>query len=388
MLLLDATHTSHTRAQTGIQRVCRSLFAELARDSPVQPVCFDPHQHAWRSLTAGELGSLGDKRGRDKSRGAKWTLTQQIAGRARRWTGLKSPTPNGNALICPELFSSRVAARLPELFARVGGPRVALFHDAIALKFPELTPSATVARMPMYLRELLLFDGIAAVSEDSAQSLRDFWLWLGVTDSPPVIALPLGVDPVPAIPAVAAGARPRVLCVSTIEGRKNHFALLEAAESLWSEGVSFELELIGMPRTDTGAHVLGRIRQLQAAGRTLVYHGTVTEDRLHEAYARSTFTIYPSLYEGFGLPVLESLQHGRPCLSSDRGALGETAKGGGVHLLSSLDGASLTAALRHFLRSPPELAVLARQAKERKFLSWSDYVRDLQLWMKTLPRRT
>ncbi|MDP2137334.1 MAG: glycosyltransferase [Candidatus Didemnitutus sp.] len=387
MTLFDATHTSHTRAQTGIQRVCRSLFAELARVSPVLPVCFDPHQHAWRALTAGELATLGDRKGSGKSRGAKWSLTQKIAGRARRLAGRKTPTPTGQALICPELFSGKVAARLPELFAQVGGPRVALFHDAIALKFPELTPPATVARMPGYLRELLRFDGIAAVSEDSAQSLRDFWQWLGVTDTPPVIALPLGVDPVPTIPAVTTHARPRVLCVSTIEGRKNHTALLEAADSLWSEGVAFELELIGMPRADTGAHVLQHIRQLQAAGRALVYHGTVTEDLLHEAYARSTLTIYPSLYEGFGLPVLESLQHGRPCLCSDRGALSETAKGGGVHLLPSLDNRALAASLRHFLQSPTELAALARQASERKFRSWNDYVRDLQFWMKTLPRR-
>src|SRR5690606_28894027 len=123
----------------------------------------------------------------------------------------------------------------------VRGPRVAIFHDAIGLKLPELTPPGTVARLPGYLRELLQFDGIAAVSEDSAASLRDYWRWLGIDHPPPVHAIPNGVDPVPPAPAEAnGGAMPRVLCVGTIEGRKNHLSLLEACEALWTEGFQFE----------------------------------------------------------------------------------------------------------------------------------------------------
>ena len=44
------------------------------------------------------------------------------------------------------IFSPAVAGALPALFARVGGPRVAIFHDAIALQLPDLTPPKSVAR--------------------------------------------------------------------------------------------------------------------------------------------------------------------------------------------------------------------------------------------------
>lgn len=386
MLLLDLTHTSHTRAQTGIQRVCRALAAELARAGETQAICFDPHQQGWRALNAAERATVADRRGSASSRGAKWTLAQKLLGRARRLTAGRTRAPAGDALICPELFSGKVAAHLPELFAQVRGPRVALFHDAIGLKFPELTPPATVARLPAYLRELAGFDGVAAVSEDSAATLRAWWSWAEWKNPPPVLALPLGLEPVPPAAPAPAGV-PRVLCVSTLEARKNHLALLDAAETLWRAGVAFELELIGMPRADTGAAALEKIRRLRADGRALVYHGAVTEENLHAAYARCAFTVYPSLYEGFGLPIFESLQHGRPCVCSSGGALGEAARGGGVVVLPSAGAAPLAATMRRLLAEPRELAALAAEARARKFRSWSDYAAELRGWMRELPRR-
>ena len=95
-------------------------------------------------------------------------------------------------MIVPEIFSPAVAASLPSLLNITQGPRVALFHDAIALKFPELSPVKTVARFPNYLRELLMFDGVAANSEDSRQSLVDYWSWGGVGPPPPGLAPPPG----------------------------------------------------------------------------------------------------------------------------------------------------------------------------------------------------
>lgn len=383
-LLFDATHTSHTRAQTGIQRVVRSLARELAQLGRMEPVCFDPHQHAWRALDTDERTLLAHSTGASGSRGAKWSLRHQVIGRVRRLAGRTAAVPRGHGLVCPELFSARAAAEFPALFAAVRGPRVAIFHDAIGLKFPELTPPATVARLPAYLRELALFDGVAAVSEDSAASLREFWAWSELPHPPPVVAIPLGLDPQPARPLPDPATTPRVLCVSTIEGRKNHLALLEAAEGLWRQGVKFELELIGLPRADTGDLALAKLKGLQAQGYPLVYHGTVSDAKLHEAYARSAFTIYPSLYEGFGLPVLESLQHGRPCICGRGGALAEAARGGGVLTMETPTAAHLGRAMRRLLEHPAERSALAAAARARPFRSWRDYATDLRTWMDGL----
>jgi glycosyltransferase involved in cell wall biosynthesis len=391
-VLFDASHTSHTSAQTGIQRVCRTFFAELSAGGGAAPICYDPHLIGWRALRSDELAVLRDQTGgAGKSRGAKWTLPQKLAGAGQRWLGRRPVLPAASGLICPELFSAKVGSRLPELLATVPGPRVAIFYDAIPLKFPELTPAGTVARFPAYLRELLVFDGVAAISEDSAASLRDYWRWLGVANPPPVHAIPLAIDrthtdaaaPVPAVP----GTTPRLLCVCTIEGRKNHLALLEACETLWGEGLRFELQLIGMARADTAGPALAKIRALQQAGRPLHFNGSVPEAELHAAYRRCSFTVYPSLIEGFGMPVLESLQHGKPCVCSGRGALGESAHGGGCVPLASVDATSLAGTLRRLLQHPDELAALEATARTRHLKTWPEYTTEFIAWMQNLPRR-
>lgn len=392
MLLFDATHTSHTFAQTGIQRVTRSLFNELARQQPVTGICHDPYQKVWRTLTPGEMVHLQPSQPGAGSRKSQWTFRQRFFGRWRRRLGLRAALPSASSFICPEFFSAKVGSCLPEIFNQVSGPRAAIFYDAIPLQYPELTPSGTVARYPAYLRELLCFDGVAAISENSAQILRDYWGWLGVTDQPPVIAIPLAITRHLSRDESAAAEPPtkypRILCVCTIEGRKNHVALLDACAELWAQGEKFELELIGLAQPDTGKAALARIAKLQQVGRPLFYAGSVPDPALRRAYRRCAFTVYPSLIEGFGLPVLESLDQGKPCICSSRGALGESALGGGCLALDTVNATTLTSAIRQLLHHPQQLAALSADAQARTFKSWADYARELTAWMQTLPRRS
>jgi glycosyltransferase involved in cell wall biosynthesis len=388
-LLLDLSHSSHTRARTGVQRVTRSLQRTLGENAI--PITHDPNQKLWRTLEDWEQANLLDNSNATK-RGARWPLTAKLRGHTRRLLGRQRVSlPNNSGLLVPEVFSAATARVLPELFAQTKGPRVAVFHDAIALKLPELTPTKTVARFPAYLAELLAFDGIAAVSEDSRQSLLDYWQWLGAKTPPPVQTISLGVD-VPQIRSTHQPMRspedvPAVLSVGSIEGRKNHLALLDACERLWADGAKFSLHLIGLAQTETGRVALARIRELQAAGRSLRYDGPVDDDALTAAYSACTFTVYPSLAEGFGLPVIESLAHGKPCICSSRGALGESARGGGCVALDRVDANALAAAIGELLNAPCRIAALASDAQQRRFKDWSTYASELTSWASDLPRR-
>jgi glycosyltransferase involved in cell wall biosynthesis len=243
------------------------------------------------------------------------------------------------------------------------------------------------------------FDGIAAISADSRDTLLDFWDWLGLRDTPPVEAIPLGIDlpsTAPAggnlpdyIPSGAAAAAPvsTVLCVCTLEGRKNHLVLLDACERLWTRGVRFELRLIGMTQAETGRTALARVRTLQAAGRSLRYDGAVGDADVTAAYRDCQFTVYPSLLEGFGLPVLESLALGKPCICSAHGPVGESARGGGCVALDEVNPASLAAAIERLLATPAELAALATAASARRLKSWAAYTDELLAWQRTLRHR-
>jgi glycosyltransferase involved in cell wall biosynthesis len=379
-ILLDLSHTSHTRARTGIQRVARSLWRELG--PAAAPVTFDPHERTWRPLDPWELKNLSTDSFSQK-RGASWPVTAQLRGHTRRLLGHQSPDAQLSALgssglLVPELFTPAIAAALPALFAATSGPRVAVFHDAIALKFPELTPAKTVARFPSYLRELLAFDGIAANSEDSRATLLSYWDWLGI---------PPSSRPAVTVIQNQKSEIPTILSVGSLEGRKNHVALLDACESLWSAGANFELHLVGLAHPQTGRAALARVRALQAAGRPLRHSGPVTEAALAAAYTACAFTVYPSLIEGFGLPVLESLAYRKPCICSAQGALGEATRDGGCIALDRVDAPSIAHAISRLLSTPSALAALTDAARARRFRTWSDYARDLATWLTTLDRR-
>ncbi len=385
-ILLDLSHSSHTRARTGVQRVALALRRELGERA--LPVCMDPFEGAWRALEAWEAENLAAS-GPAGGRGARWPIAARLRGRLRRWR--RRPPALGAAtrasgVLVPEIFSPGVAASLSSLFAASAGPRVAIFHDAIALQLPELTPPATVARFPAYLAELLLFDGVAAVSEDSRASLADYWAWLGVRRTPALSAITLGIDPAPVTAKAPAAAVPTILCVGSIEGRKNHAALLDACEALWAGGARFELRLVGLANRQTGAAALERIGRLRSAGRALTYDGALGDEALDEAYSRCAFTVYPSLAEGFGLPVAESLTRGRACLCRTSGALGEIAAGGGCLGIGAAGAADISKAIKRLLDSPADLAALGAAATSRRFKTWGAYTAELLGWMSTLNR--
>ncbi len=392
MILFEASHTSHTHAQTGVQRVVRSIFAALRLIEPVAPVCYDPHQETWRALQPWEQANLTRTTGAGSAhRSAKWPLRVRLVGYARQIFNAHSKCPEGSALIAPEIFSAKIARAYPTLFAQVRGPRVAVFHDAVALKLPEFTPPKTVARFPAYMRELLAFDGVAAVSEDSRQSLIDYWHWLGVRDMPTVITIANAVEvarsePAPKPTAPSANATPVVLSVGSLEGRKNHLALLNACEQLWADGLRFQLHLIGLAHPQTGKTALAKIHALQAAGHPLRYDGPVDDAALDSAYAKSAFTVYPSLMEGFGLPVQESLAHGKPCICSARGAIGESAKDGGCLTLDQVDTPNLAKAINRWLSSPDLLAQASQTTQNRTYKSWQTHAQELQTWLKELAK--
>ncbi|HVU37910.1 MAG TPA: glycosyltransferase [Opitutales bacterium] len=393
--VLDLTHTAHVRSATGVQRVARQLYAALAETgAEPQALVYDPFAKRWRVPDKTEQALLhpaaAEKPG--TSRSEVWTLGQKLRGYLRGGREPDWVKFRGAPLLVPEIFSAENFPRYADLRAKLGGPAVAVFYDAVALRLPQLTPAGNVARIENYLRELAAFDGVAAISAASRVELLEQWTRLGVREPPPVTAIPLGVNPPPAPapphPADNHGVGAMILSVGSIEGRKNHLALLGAAEMLWRKGRHFRLILAGLPRKETAAGALGLAQALQSAGRPLQLAGVVSDQRLEELYARCRFTVYPSLYEGYGLPVAESLVRARPCICGTGGALGEVALGGGCLVMPEPSVSQLVTAMDTLLDDDALHARLCAEAAARQFPTWADYARQLHSWARALSRRT
>lgn len=393
MLLLELSHTSHTAAETGIQQVCRRLFAVLSREEGARALVHDRYMHAWRTATDTELHALSlDVARRATRKGASWSAREKARGRLMGWLGMRPRLPRDiDAVLFPEFVTQRCFDALDALRAQTDAPFAAVFHDCIALKLPQFSAAVTIERQPAYLAGLARMDAIAAVSEASRRDLLDYWQGAGITDTPPVEVIHLGIaasDVRRTASREAAGEAPlQILCVSTLEGRKNHLALLDATERLWDEGLRFDLELVGMAHRELGTPIVGRIRALQEAGRPLRWLGSVDNDTLHARYAACDFTVYPSVYEGFGLPVLESMAHGKPCVCTTAGGLDEVSRGGGCLRMPGTSANAIAAGMRSMLTDPGLRGRLTREAVSRHLRTWDDYAHDVSTWLKTVRRR-
>lgn len=210
---------------------------------------------------------------------------------------------------------------------------VVTVHDLSVFKFPETHPVERVKQFEKSFRQTL--DAAAHLITDSEtvrQEVIEFFGW----PSDRITAVHLGVSPVfsprsaaeltPALQRYGLDPGAYSLCVSTIEPRKRIDRLLEAYAKLPEKmREAFPLVLAG----GDGWHseqLLGMIDKGRSAG-WLRYLGFVPEDGLPALYAGASLFVYPSIYEGFGLPVVEAMASGVPVVLSNRSCLPEIAAG-------------------------------------------------------------
>lgn len=384
---IDLSQTAHTAARTGVQQLSIALWRAAAAAGPTRGTVWDSHWRCWRDLSTREKCRLSDQpaAGARLRRGARWTWREKLTGRWQRLTGQKPVGPAGGRLVVPEIFTLRQAAAYDRWPG--AGPRVAVFNDPIPLLRPDLTPPGTVARFPGYLKELSAFDGIAAISRWSAESLAGYWDWLGLTNRPDLRVIEPGVDPRPPDWKPRAYQQPPTfLCVGTFEARKNHLALLAAAEQLWRSERPFNLVLVG-GAVAASEPIVKEIDRLRQAGYPLTWAGVVTNHQLELHYRNCEATIYPSLLEGYGLPVRESLRWSRPCLCGNGGALAEAARLPGVEVLPQVTATALAEALARFLDDSQYRSALFHSAWHGRVRTWGDYAAELLGWAATLTVR-
>jgi glycosyltransferase involved in cell wall biosynthesis len=287
----------------------------------------------------------------------------------------------GDWFLTSELFSEEERPGLTEFLAAHSRQTAAIFHDAIPLKHPHITWPQSVARHPSYLKLLAKFGRVWAVSAASRDELLGFWGWQGLAKMPPVEVLSLGADfNRSARSRRMDGARRAASLVSVgiLEPRKNQMLLLNAAETLWSEGLVFELNIVGRVNPHFGAPILARIRALKKRFQGLCYHAAADDAAVATLYARARASVFPTIAEGCGLPLLESLWQGVPCLCSDLPVLRENAAAGGCWAVATNDLFAWTEALRHLLTDDLRVAQLELEVATRSLPIWAEAASQLR----------
>jgi len=208
-------------------------------------------------------------------------------------------------------------------------PLVATVHDLGVVKYPSTFPVHWRLFHRQGLRLILERARVILVdSESTRQDLRS----LNGRRDPRVRVVPLGVEDPPQIAEESVhgvlakhGLKPGyLLFVGTIEPRKNLSRLVQAYASLsWEDKMKTgELVLVG-PRGWLGRWELSRVLS-QDGVRWLGY---LPREELEAVFRGAGIFVYPSLYEGFGLPVLEAMARGIPVITSRTSALRDIGEG-------------------------------------------------------------
>ena len=201
-------------------------------------------------------------------------------------------------------------------------PIVYVIYDLTFFVCPEfLTMAHYLGCTPGICDALSRASGIIFISEYTRQEFnRMFPRWLEETKIPNRVILLAARGNANESPSILGESH--WLTVGTLEPRKNHINLLAAHEIYWRQSRQKRPLVIVGGKGWLTEQVHEKIKKGECEGR-IQYHGYVSEEELNRLYSESYGFIYPSHYEGFGLPVLEAMQRGVPVLTTSTTSLSE-----------------------------------------------------------------
>jgi len=287
----------------------------------------------------------------------------KLAGRAER-----------NLLYYPVMLDRQAASHDVDLVhcpgalvpLKLSRPLVLTIHDVLPWRLPELFSRSMLARRKVLVsRAASRASRVLVASQYARSEVIDL---LGIPDRRVSVAH-LGVDPrfQPVEPDPVRLAHrfgippdPFVLWVGTPEPRKNLSVLLRAFALVRRRAPECSLVLVGAE----GAWDHDTARELDLLGRSVIRLGVVSDDELVSLYSATNCFVFPSLYEGFGLPPLEAMACGAPVVAADRASLPEVVGDAGV-LVDPTDPDAIADAVERVVLDPEVADQMHRAGIER-----------------------
>ena len=231
-----------------------------------------------------------------------------------------------------------------------GATVVLLMYDLIPLRHPQFCFPLVPHIFRLWLERMLpTADAVVSISGATEQDLRRF-AWETETLLPPAGNFRLGSDPVraaaggpvrSALEQFLTGGVPCFAAIGSFEPKKNYGFLLDVFEGLWGRGVDVRLLIIG--RESAESHELvNRVRLHPKQGQRLLTLFDADDAEVSFAYVNCRALVFPSLAEGFGLPLVEARTRGCRVIASSLPAFVELADAG-VHIYQEGSHAGLAA---------------------------------------------
>lgn len=369
-ILIDLSIIRSHDARTGIQRTVRALWLQFANAPPPGYVIRPVYAQADRGYCY--LGQF---------------LGQETGARDGETVQVKP----GDVFLALDLAAHWIPRHAYQVAAwkRQGARIHFLVYDLLPLIRPDWFTARNAHNFLRWIKLVAaLADGGACISNAVKIDLEN-WLSqrLGLTkDLPKISTIPLGgnlakSEPTRGLTAAeeanlnALENKPFLLMVGTIEPRKGHEAALNAVEALWRTGQSMILVIAGRPGWSTDA-LQERLKLHPEYGKHLFWFDSASDECLDLLYKKAAGLLAASYAEGYGLPIVEAAEYGKPVLARDIPVFREI---GGEGLRYFTDDKSLATSLEAWFQdllsgsvAPPSAAMVDWEDSYRALLRAMD----------------
>jgi len=335
------------KARTGIHRYVKNVLAELIRDSRVALRVFHSQtlRREWSKLVEADPVWLEREARPDDA------------------------IPARSLVLLPYFPVDAVPAR----FAAV--PQSIMVHDLFPLERPEWFSAEASATFQRQLRQLLTMDHIFCNSQATQRQLLDALPTLRASSSVAYLAADAGGVPTERRELRKIVDLPRraryLLCVGTIEPRKNLLSAIAAFALLSDRSEVRDLHMLIVGQEGWNVDLAELHQTATDAMRRIHFLGRVPDEDLWVLYEGAVCTVFPSLAEGFGLPILESFACGAPVITS-RGSSTEEIGADAALLVDPLDPSEIAAAILRLATDTAERRRLKVEAVRRaQDFSWA-----------------
>lgn len=375
LLIIDVTNAVRDPANSGVIRVTRRISRELQKYVPVLFGVWDQGKKQYFFPTKIEFDQLSQFNGPILSSECKLSSEDS---KISLLDYLKTNKNSETWLIFAETIDED-RARIIRRFARNNNIFLAaIFYDAIPVLFPKFCQDKAVKNNHShYMTGLAECDLIIPISEYSSDCLQNFWRdhnIKGCTVRCNLLPGEFGGYKRNTIIKNTNCDEINILCVSTLEPRKNHKTLINACLLMQKEHpeLNWKLTLIGN-RYAGAFEIADDIQKISRDNSRIQWRGVVSDYTLSLLYMEASFTVYPSIIEGFGMPILESIWQGTPVICSNQGVMSELAAEGGCLTTNILDEQLLANTMYQLSTDKKLFYKLSQEAVNRKLKTWDEY---------------